>query len=186
MTLMSMRQIQQGLDEKFLPLEPMVTGSRLIAGGVSETARAACERTLSTHFPPAFRDNIESFSFGDLAIGPVAFCGTGDYLKELIQLNTQVVWWWGEAQRPADLLLIALSDPYSILLDTARGSVRAFDTELGWRSSTLVASDFDTYLRGVGTAMLLRESVADRPAFAAELLTEVGGTDLRYWQSLVR
>ena len=185
MTLLTLGEVQQGLDAAWQHLEPVHRGFRLIPGGVSAVARAECERTLGVRFSGAFREAIESYDFGWLTIGPVAFCATGDYLRMLVRRNEGLPW-WDEGQRPPDLISIAGSDPYDILLDVAQGSVRAFDGELGWRTSTLVARDFTTYLRGLGTAWLLARDAEDRRAFAGDLATEVGAEDHLYWRRLMR
>ena len=184
MTLLSISDIQQGLDRKFVPLEPLLTGLRLIPANVPQTALEESERQLATPFPAAFRDLIKAFDFGRLTIGPVAFGHTGDYLKELTHLNTQVRW-WGEGQRPAHLLLVANSDPYAILLDTGTGGVRAMDPGRDRKTSTDIGNGFQTYIRALGTAILRRERVVDKLSFAKELLADVGGADLAYWTSLV-
>jgi hypothetical protein len=185
MTLLTISEIQQGLNRKFAPLEPLLTGFRLIPAGVPEMALVQYERELATPLPSAFRNAIQTFDFGRLTVGPVAFGSTGDYLKELRNLNTNVKW-WGEGKRPANLLMVANSDPYAILLDLVTAGVRAMDAERGWKNATDVANGFLAYLRGLGTAMLRRESVADKLSFANELLADVGGADLAYWVNLLK
>ena len=76
MSLLTIQQIQRGLDAEYLPMEPALRGYRLVAGGVSASARIECERGLGTTFPTAFRDAIEAFDFGWLTIGPVSCCGS--------------------------------------------------------------------------------------------------------------
>jgi hypothetical protein len=185
MTLLTISEIQQGMDGKFAPLEPSLTGFRLIPVGVPETALVQFEREVATPLPCAFREAIQAFDFGRLTIGPVVFGSTGDYLKKLRNLNTNVKW-WGEGKRPANLLMVANSDPYAILLDLVTGGVRAMDAERGWKNATEVANGFMAYFRGLGTAMLRRESVGDNLSFANELLADVGGADLAYWANLVQ
>jgi hypothetical protein len=149
-TLLTIEQIQRGLDEKFLPLVPIIGDSyRLLDGGVSEAACAECEGVLGLTFPRAFRDAIQAFDFGNLTLGPVSFSRpNSNYLQELIDsnfLNGFGFGWWGRGgQRPAGVALIAASDPYSFLLDTVTGCVKALDPELNFESATHIASDFDS------------------------------------------
>ena len=190
-SLLTLEQIQRGLDEYFLPLVPMIgDGYRLLDGGVSATACAECEGILGLTFPPAFRDAIQAFDFSNLTLGPISFSRPdSNYLQGLIYSNSENGFgfgWWGRGgQRPAGVVWIAASDPYSFLLDTATGIVKALDPELNYQSAAHIASDFDAFLRGVGTALLMRESVTDRRAFAQGLREAVGGADLDFWQQLV-
>jgi hypothetical protein len=183
MPLLSLEEIQQGLDREFPPEPDFILYYQLRSGGVSESAVAECEKALDTVFPLAFRQLIRAYDFGHLTVGPVRFSYQGDYLKFLIELNTGK-YSWGAPERPAHLLEIGGSDPYSILLDTKHGSMHALDPALGWDRTTHIASGFDSYFRGLGTAQLLRGTVDDREALAQQLLADVGGTDIRYWRHL--
>ncbi|MGC5809930.1 SMI1/KNR4 family protein [Ralstonia pseudosolanacearum] len=185
MSLLSMEEVKQGLDKEFLPLEPMLTGLRLIEGGVTETALDAFERDMNLLLPRAFRDVIRMHDFGRLTIGPVAFCNTGDYLGELVKLNTKVTW-WGTGMRPSSLLMVANSDPFAILLDLESGSVLAMDVERGWQFAERVASSFDLFVRGVGSTMLHRNQSADRVALGRDVMSDAGGGYLPYWLQLAK
>ena len=121
MSLMTVTDIRDGLEREFLPLEPMLSGFRLVSGGVSSPAVRECERQLGVTFPDDFRALIQTFDFGNLTIGPVAFCETGNYLERLIRWNTGERW-WGDGARP-ESQVIAISDPYTILLDAANDTI---------------------------------------------------------------
>ncbi|NVE01908.1 SMI1/KNR4 family protein [Massilia sp. BJB1822] len=182
MTLLTIEDIKQGLDLEFLPLEPLLNGFRLIAGGVSESEIEIAENNIKEGFPNDFKDMLKKFNFGNLTIGPIAFCNNGNYLKELIELNISNSW-WGEGFRPPNLLLIANSDPYGILLNVKNNNVLALDPELGWKSAKLIAKDFEKYIRGIGTIML-RRSNSDKTNLAKEVLIDVGSNDSAYWLNL--
>jgi len=183
MGLLTLEEIRIGLDKEFLPLEPMLLGFRLIPSNLPNDAIVACENRLSVSFPPAFRASIASLDFGRLTIGPVVFCNTGNYLDELVTLNEQVHW-WGSGSRPRELIMIANSDPYPILTNTETGEVLAMDPERGWHSATMIARDFECFLRGIGTVFLLRNSVLDKAIFAQAMCRDVDGQDVSYWLNL--
>lgn len=183
MTLFSLQHIKRALNEKFAPLEPMLTGLRLIDGGLDDAAVAKLESMLGTKFPEAYREAIQAYNFGLLTIGPVAFCNTGDYSSELAELNTSAHW-WGRGARPSELLMIANSDPFAILLDVETGAVLAMDPSQGPAAARRVAADFEAYLRGIGTVMLSREAMVDKTALGKEVASLAKSVDSDYWIQL--
>ena len=181
--LLSVEEIKAGLDREFIPLEPMLTGFRLIEKNTPESAIKSVEKLISTRFPDSFRELIAKFDFGNLTIGPVVFCATGDYLTELIELNSNVTW-WGQGQRPENLIMIGNSDPFAILLNTHSGSVCALDSEFGWGKSKKISDDFFGFYSALGTVVLTRNQTLDHRKLAAEILEEVGGEDFEFWLRL--
>lgn len=183
--LLSLEEIKKGLDEKFLPLEPMLEGFRLVEDGLEESSLASCEARIGVKFPADFRAALLRYDFNNFTVGPVAFCATGNYLEELIVYN-EGARWWGESSRPQDLIMIANSDPFAILLNVDTGEVLGMDPELGWGQSTKLAADFVKYLEGVGTAMLMHDTADDKDKLAQEIHEQTGSQDLKYWKSLVQ
>jgi hypothetical protein len=182
--LLSIEEIKAELDREFIPLEPMLTGFRLIEKNTSESAIKAAEKKLiSTSFPYGFRELITKFDFGNLTIGPIVFCSTGDYLAELIELNSNVMW-WGQGQRPENLIMIGNSDPFAILLNTQSGSVYALDSEIGWIKSKKISDDFFGFFSALGAVVLTRNQTLDRRKLAAEISEDVGGEDFEFWLRL--
>lgn len=183
MTLLTLKEISDGLDKEFLHLEPMLTGYRLITKSTPSDLIGGVESKLSVTLPSDFRDIISQFDFGNLTIGPIAFCASGDYPDELVELNTDVCW-WGSGSRPSNLLMIANSDPFVILLDVQSGFVLALDSDTGWESSTKVAEDFRKFLMGLGTVMLKRNETPDRSLLAKAVFADVGSENLEFWSAL--
>ena len=185
MKLLTIEEIQRGLDIEFAPLEPALTGYRLLPKTTDENKVKAVEHQLRVIFPDEFRKSISEFDFGNLTIGPVAFCFAGDYLKELIDLNSGTRW-WGSGDRPRDLLMVANSDPFAILLNVDDGSVHAMDSQQGVQSGFKIAENFRLFFLGLGTAMLKRNEVPDPYAFATDIGSTVGSGPLDFWMNLVR
>ncbi len=181
MTLKTMQEIQRGLDSTFLPLEARgLTGMRLIDGGLPEgTIDHFEERLCTPPWPADFREFLNRYDFGRLTLGPVAFCGNGHYLNDLVTLN-------GRRGRPSELLVIASSDPHLILLNLKDGSVLALDNELGWEAAMPVARTFELFMRGLGTMAEARVRRAAPPSLAKTIAAGVGVPDSPYWLTLVR
>lgn len=181
--LLSVEEIKAELDREFTPLEPMLTGFRLIEKNTPDSAIKSAEKLISTNFPNGFRELIAKFDFGNLTIGPVVFCSSGDYLAELVELNLNVMW-WGGGQRPENIIMIGNSDPFAILLNTSSGSVYALDSETGWKKSKKISDDFFGFFSALGTVVLTRNQTLDRRKLAEEILEEIGAEDFEFWLRL--
>jgi hypothetical protein len=181
MKLKTMQEIQQDLDDTFLPLEARgITGMRLIDGGLPEDTIGYFEERLGTPpWPADFKEFLKRYDFGRLELGLVHFCGNGQYLDGLIRFNSY-------GGRPPDLMLIASSDPHLILLNLKDGSVLALDNELGWEEAILVARTFELFMRGIGTLAEARARRAAPPSLASTVAACVGVPDSPYWLTWVR
>jgi len=182
--LLTTDEIREGLDRRFLHMEPAITGLRLLSDGLSEDEVQTIEQCLGVKLPVSFRAAVEKYCFGKLTIGPVGFCSTGDYSAVLERLNSEVHW-WGAGARPRTVIMIATSDPFGILLNVANGEVFAMDRERSWSDAIKVATDFNLFLRGIGTAILERTGVNDLEALGQFIATQVKG-ESSYWVALVK
>ena len=192
MFLLDIESIQRGLDERFLPLEPMLTGLRLAKSRplAARKTAADCASSLNVKLPNDFAEITRRFEFGRLTIGPIKFCYTGDYLDWKIETNRddpEVRFsWWGGERRPEELLMIAGSDLFTFFLDTANESVSASENgELVQGQGLLVATDFDRFVRGVGTVMLERNPHGENEGLADSIGEAVGAVrGSRFWRWL--
>jgi len=180
MILKTIQEIQQDLDKAFLPLEARgITGLRLIEGGLPEATIDYFEEGLGVSLPADFRAFLNAYDLGRLTLGPVAFCGNGQYLKHLSALNDN-------DSRPAELLVIANSDPYLILLNLKGGGVLALDHELGWEAVMPIARTFELFIRGLGTMSEARARRAAPASLAQAIAADAGVSYSPYWLTLVR
>jgi hypothetical protein len=188
--LLEIESIQRRLDERFLPLEPMITGIRLVTKGNQECALAECELELGISFPPSFIGLTTKFDFGDLTIGPIAFGYGGDYFAWLVDSNQRSSpddpAWWPGADRPEGYVMIASGDPVAILLDTKSERILSFshlsDVAI---ESFVIADRFDYFVRGVGTAMLERNPDGGNEDLARDIAYSVGvNPNNGFWLSL--
>lgn len=185
MRLYSIDEIRNGLDEAFKPLEPDLVGYRFVEGGATPAAVAALEMALALKLPDDLVHLISKYQFGDLAIGPVAFCGTGDYLKELLELNAAVPWWCGN-ERPHGLVMFANSEFGAFIVECPVGSVYLLEAGQPLSAAVKVADSFSKFVRAIGTVALLRMRGELQNVKAAELGLAVGVRDTRFWERYLR
>jgi hypothetical protein len=185
MRLYSVDEIRVGLDEAFKPLEPDLVGYRFVEGGATPAAVAALEKALGLKLPDDLVHLICKYQFGDLSIGPVAFCGTGDYVKELLDLNTAVPW-WRENERPPGIAMFANSEFGAFVIECPSGSVFLLAAGQPPSAAVKIADSFSNFVRAIGTIALLRIRGELKNVKAAELGLAVGVRDARFWERYLR
>ena len=181
--LYELTQIQERLDEQFKPLEPMLEGFRLVGSSVSKKDLESVENKLQIVLPEEFRQLILEYEFGKLTIGPIVFCNDGDYLTWLVERNRddhlqQHAWWSGN--RPPSLILVANSDPYAIIYDTASCIVYAFPHGEPHDRAVRIAKSLLLFVRGVSTAFLARAENGVNTELAQEIAFETD-SDADFW-----
>ncbi len=187
--LLDTEEIRLKLDNFFLPLEPTIYGCRLLDSRLESDEVRRCESDLNVSFPKSFRNLLLSFSFDNLAIGPIAFLTGGDYLSGLTSSNVpgNILWgnsWWANGDRPHDTIMIASSDPYNILLNCESDSVSAFVCDDGWEERCVVAMDFERFFRGLGTLEAKRLGKDVSEEMALDVAVEVGSSEAgeEFWR----
>ena len=136
---------------------------------------AACSRQIGVSLPNSFSQIVLKYNFSRFTLGFVAFGHTGDYFSELAEWNGGN--WWGAGQRPGHLVVVGAGDPFAILLDVSTGAISAIDEDRHWERALPVASDFELFLRGMGTMMFCE----DRAKILGVLTKAVGG-DVAFWK----
>lgn len=157
--LLPIEEIERRLSEKFLPFDKEMDLGYLIlkkrttaAGGIEVVARA-----LGIVFPEAFTMLVSYYDFDDFSLGNVQFGSGGEeYIHSLIAANEPgdfSQWWTGDA-RPEGIIVIAQTDPYTILLNTLDGAVYSMTSESTMDDFERIAASFSLFIRGLGTAFL--------------------------------
>lgn len=185
--LLTETEIQKGLDSQFASLEPMLTGFRLKSPGVEADAISDLADDLQEDLSDDFVALISAYDFGRFTVGPVVFCNTGSYADELREYNLKPdPSWWGHGRRPPGRLMIANSDPYAFLLDCSSGAVLTFQHGAEVSTAFQVASDFRSFLRGVGTVFLLRQHDIEPQDLSEQVARDVGADERGYgfWREL--
>lgn len=176
--LLSFDEIQQGLDEKFVPLEPMLTGLRLLPQPVCRSPLGPWSGEPCTTFPGGLSEIASRFDLGRLTIGPVTFGNRGDYAHDLDVYNAHQA-----AGGELEFLVFAISDPFSIAVARKNGLVYVMDPEKS-RPEGPIASSVAQFLRGLGTVFLNRTEVLDKVSLADEVANAVDSSGGRFWRWL--
>ena len=85
--LLQIEEIQAGFDGQFLPLEPMLTGFRLVSSHLQRDDITIFQQHVNVILPIDFQFVLQRFDLARFTIGPIAFCNTGDYLSWPIELT---------------------------------------------------------------------------------------------------
>ncbi len=183
--LLNIDEIKAKLDAEFLPLEPMLSGYRMIDSTIVSDELEGLEKSLNTRFPGEFRNLVFRYDFCNLTIGPIFFGTTGDYIKTLKEYNlSEQTKEWTLGPRPNHIVLIADSDPYAICLNCENGHVLAFLHEESLKESVTISSSFELFFRGIGTVILMRTEVEDRYELATQVAAELESQDDDFWMQL--
>lgn len=177
--LLTIDQIREGLDAEFLPMEPELTGFRLVPleRPSSRLDQWATRQGLAP--PKPFLDIASKYDLGNLTIGPITFGTGGDYVDDLMDYNDGDLSKGGGAH-----ITVGTSDPYAILMDPSSGAMFIRDAETGAIDDAQIASDFESFLRGVGTVFLLRNTAPNKSALGDEVAASMGSLDAKFWRWL--
>ena len=74
-------------------------------------------------------------------------------------------YWWGEGDRPTNIIKIAETDRHILLLKSQSEEIFSFRRSGGWKNAEIVAKDFELFIRLAGTVYLNY----DKPATEMEL-----------------
>ena len=183
-------EISQKLDQIFLPLEQDgITGMRLLPQKDAASIMQA-QKSLAVNFPAKFTNQLSKFELGNIEICNVSFGARGDYASDLVRLNSVDEfggkWWQGE-ERPANLIVFAVGDPWIFLLECASGKVFAWRIDDEELCSRCVASDFERFFIALASIYIARLNDEALPS-AEQILNFVQADDsaFDFWQEMVQ
>jgi len=118
------------------------------------------------------------FDLEELTFANVCFAG----LDSLVRLNEEPSFhfpaWWGDGDRPEELLAIAQADGTLCLLEVETDAILAWEHEQDhWSQATKVADDLELFVRGLGTVFYVEGTDPDRVAEA------VGAEGPDWWRT---
>ena len=183
-------EITKKLDQIFLPLEQEgMTGMRLLPQKDASAFKQA-QKSLGVDFPAKFTELLSKFDLREFEICNVSFGSRGDYASELVRLNSVDEFggkWWSGKERPANLIVFAVGDPWIFLLDCTSGAVYAWllgDKKL---CSRCVASDFEKFFIALASTYIARLNDEAMPS-AQQILNFVQADDtaLSFWQEMAQ
>lgn len=138
--------------------------------------------------PSTFAEAALKWNLGRLVLCNFHFGTTDDYIDELRKLNTAAPGgeWWGDRedclQRPPELLAIAQSDPFMVLLNIDSGGIYAHAVDDGSANTRQVAPSLDCFLRAVGSSLFHCDTPATRKTYLRQLLAEFSLPDAEpFW-----
>ncbi|MBS9773903.1 MAG: SMI1/KNR4 family protein [Tenacibaculum sp.] len=179
----SIIKIKSKLDDEFLPLEDEITGLRLIDKCTKIEDINNFENKLEISLPQSFKNLISKYDFGNFEICNIQFGYEDNYLTILEKLNSEAdsfnKWWQGD-KRPNNIIFIANSDPYTILLDCSNGYVYAMLSDDKWLEWRIVSTDFELFLRSIGTIFLNRDN--DFSEEIVKIIQENNSKDNEFWE----
>ena len=183
-------EIARKLDQIFLSLEQEgMSGMRLLPQkGASAFMQA--QKSLGVNFPAKFTKLLSKFELGNFEICNISFGSRGDYASELVRLNSVDEfggkWWQGE-DRPANLIVFAVGDPWIFLLECPSGKVFAWlfdDEEL---CSRYVATDFEKFFIALASIYITRLNGETIPSSEQILnFVQADGVALDFWQEIAQ
>lgn len=152
----------------------------------ADDVAAAVAKISGNAIPLQFRNILGKWDLGNLVLAGFRFSIDTRYAEALTHMNSgNGAEWWADLEqdaRPNNLVMIAQSDPYILLLNLENDQVMAFSAATGSANSRKVASDSYVLLRALGTAELLSHSAPDIKDFARTLASASGGESFeQFW-----
>ncbi|ACX90041.1 hypothetical protein [Pectobacterium parmentieri] len=177
--LLELTEIESKLHEKFSIFEGDMDDLTMKKGGFSIDEVGTLEKRLNITLHDKFKKFVLNYNLNDFSLGSFMFGNGGSYLDKLFELNSKndLIQWWGEGERPKNLLLVTYNDPYSVLLEVDSGRIYAITDESDLNNIKPISFDFCFFFRGVGTSFLNKIDSTD-----VEKL--VGSEDKFFWSCL--
>lgn len=154
--LLTFDEITKALEDKFSPLGEDFNDFILFKRTTLLTGLDLLEQMLTLSFPDDFTSFISLYNLDNFSLFNISFgCGE-DYLERLFMLNSpnEFTQWWIGDERPENVIVIALSDPYTLLLNTQTGNVFVMTSESSMDSFEHIAVNFFAFFRAVATLFL--------------------------------
>jgi hypothetical protein len=176
--LITINEIEVKLNEKFSPfnreMDDLILKKRISPVNNIKLS----EERLRVNFPKDFIEFVNNYDVDNFSLGNISFGHGGDYLEKIVSINNDQFnhWWIGE-HRPDGVLCVAISDPYTILLNTHDGKAYAITSEQtldGWES---IANSFELFIRGVGSHIL-------KTCPLSEIIKLTGASDTSFWNDI--
>jgi len=150
---------------------------------VTEADVQAIERQLGIKFPLGARLLLLHYDFSTLDVGYLSF-EFGECYSLLVELNTGPGGWWGEGPRPEDLLFIAGTDGWNVLLDVKSSAVSGVECGSAYVDRERLADDLEAFLAGV----CLAACASSPTASVNDVLGKVNGlyVQARFWTQFLQ
>ncbi|MBI6527605.1 nuclease [Proteus vulgaris] len=154
--LLALDEITKELENKFSPLGEDFDDLVLFKRAAPLTDLDLLEQNLTLSPLDDFTSFISLYNLDNFSLFNISFgCGE-DYLERLFMLNSpnEFTQWWTGDYRPENMIVIALSDPYTILLNTQTGDIFAMTSGSPTDSFEHIAANFFVFFSAVATLFL--------------------------------
>lgn len=130
-----------------------------------------------------FQEYISSYNWGNFGFLSYQF-GYGDETSLNWLINRNLDYDEYPVLRKNNLIIIANGDPYTILLECKSGEIYAFISDMSYEEIVTVASDFEEFVRAMGTAQYAVWKNAEKE-FIESMEREYSESSLKFWKELV-
>ena len=192
MELLKLEEIQEQLQKKYgesAQKSPLHFGAFIPGAapmGQAEQVDAVSVELSGRPLPENFRNILKIWDFGNLILAGFRFAVGGNYANAVSKMNKEVgSEWWADREiheRPSNLLMVAQSDPYILLLDLNNGAILAFTSTIGSEDARIVAYDINQLVRALGSVELLSHQAQNIELFTLNLTQSLGtGVFDEFW-----
>ena len=130
-----------------------------------------------------FTENILSYNWGNFGFLSYQF-GYGDETSLSWLINRNLEYEDYPVLHKKNLIIIANGDPYTILLEYKSGKIYAFTSDMSYEEIVPIASDFEEFVRVMGTAQYAVWKHAEKE-FIESMKREYSESSLKFWKELV-
>ena len=148
----------------------------------SEIEKLKSELELE-YLDSVFSEHILSYNWGNFGFLSYQF-GYGDETSLSWLINRNLDYDEYPALRKKNLIIIANGDPYTILLECKSGEIYVFTSDMGYEEIVPIASDFEEFVRAMGTAEYAVWKNAEKE-FIELMERENSESSLKFWKELV-
>ena len=131
----------------------------------------------------AFSEYILGYNWGNFGFLSYQF-GYGDEMSLNWLINRNLEYEEYPVLRKKNLIIIANGDPYTVLLECKTGGIYAFTSDMSYEEIVLVASDFEEFVRAMGTAQYAVWKQSEEE-FVELMEREASDSSLAFWKELV-
>ncbi|ELY4524884.1 nuclease [Cronobacter turicensis] len=177
--LLTLLDVENKLYVRFAPFQGEMDDLILKKRNGPPDNLAKLESELNIKICDDFLSFVNTYDLDNFSLGNVAFGSGENYMNTLIELNKNNGFnqWWVGNKRPEGIIVIAISDPYGILLNNNDHKVYGITGESCQYQENEISKTFELFVRGAGT-LFLKEGTASEVAVA------VGAVNQDFWHSL--
>ncbi|WLD76421.1 SMI1/KNR4 family protein [Mogibacterium neglectum] len=148
----------------------------------SEIEKAKFELGIE-YLDSIFSEYILSYNWGNFGFLSYQF-GYGDEMSLSWLINRNLDYDEYSVLSKNNLIIIVNGDPYTILLECKSGEIYAFTSDMSYEEIVPVASDFEEFVRAMGTAQYAVWKNTEKE-FIKSMEREYSESSLKFWKELV-